>query len=247
MAASATQEADCKASEDARLFFDAAKPPPFRIGDVRAAIPAHCWRKTPLRSLSYVARDLLIVAALFAAAATRIDVSVAWAAWPLYWAAQGTMFWALFVLGHDWRISHRTHHQNHGHIEKDESWHPITEKLYRKLETRTKKLRFTLPFPLLAFPVYLWYRSPGKTGSHFLPSSDLFSPKEKSDVIVSTTCWCIMISLLVALACVFGSVPVLMLYDKGSKASAGQILQGAREVRSAATSPVWRSAEELES
>jgi fatty acid desaturase len=155
MAASATQEADCKASEDARLFFDAAKPPPFRIGDVRAAIPAHCWRKTPLRSLSYVARDLLIVAALFAAAATRIDVSVAWAAWPLYWAAQGTMFWALFVLGHDcghgsfsdsamlnnvvghllhsfilvpyhgWRISHRTHHQNHGHIEKDESWHPV--------------------------------------------------------------------------------------------------------------------------
>uniref|UniRef100_A0A0A9GBV4 Omega-3 fatty acid desaturase n=1 Tax=Arundo donax TaxID=35708 RepID=A0A0A9GBV4_ARUDO len=66
------------------------------------------------------------------------------------------MFWALFVLGHDcghgsfsdsgllnsvvghllhsfilvpyngWRISHRTHHQNHGHIERDESWHPVS-------------------------------------------------------------------------------------------------------------------------
>lgn len=23
-------------------------------------------------------------------------------AWPLYWVAQGTMFWALFVVGHDW-------------------------------------------------------------------------------------------------------------------------------------------------
>jgi fatty acid desaturase len=23
------------------------------------------------------------------------------------------------------RISHRTHHQNHGHVEKDESWHPV--------------------------------------------------------------------------------------------------------------------------
>ena len=23
-------------------------------------------------------------------------------AWPLYWLAQGTMFWALFVVGHDW-------------------------------------------------------------------------------------------------------------------------------------------------
>lgn len=22
--------------------------------------------------------------------------------WPLYWVAQGTMFWALFVVGHDW-------------------------------------------------------------------------------------------------------------------------------------------------
>ncbi len=73
-------------------------------------------------------------------------------AWPLYWFAQGTMFWALFVVGHDcghqsfsnnrtlndlvgnithssilvpyhgWRISHRTHHGNHGHVENDESW-----------------------------------------------------------------------------------------------------------------------------
>lgn len=24
------------------------------------------------------------------------------------------------------RISHRTHHQNHGHVEKDESWHPVS-------------------------------------------------------------------------------------------------------------------------
>lgn len=23
------------------------------------------------------------------------------------------------------RISHRTHHQNHGHVENDESWHPV--------------------------------------------------------------------------------------------------------------------------
>lgn len=24
------------------------------------------------------------------------------------------------------RISHRTHHQNHGHVENDESWHPVS-------------------------------------------------------------------------------------------------------------------------
>jgi hypothetical protein len=28
------------------------------------------------------------------------------------------------------RISHRTHHQNHGHVEKDESWHPVTAPLF---------------------------------------------------------------------------------------------------------------------
>ena len=25
-------------------------------------------------------------------------------AWPAYWLAQGTMFWALFVVGHDWCV-----------------------------------------------------------------------------------------------------------------------------------------------
>ncbi|CAM0145705.1 unnamed protein product [Urochloa decumbens] len=237
------EEAAAKASEDSVVVFDSGKPPPFRIGDVRAAVPAHCWVKSPLRSLSYVARDAAVVAALALAAAALGDSSY-WAAvlWPLYWAAQGTMFWALFVLGHDcghgsfsdiaalntavglllhsfilvpyhgWRISHRTHHQNHGHIERDESWHPITEKLYQQLEPRTKKLRFTVPFPLLAFPVYLWYRSPGKTGSHFLPSSDLFTPKERGDVMVSTTCWSIMLASLLAMACAFGPIQVLKMY-----------------------------------
>ncbi|CAL4989922.1 unnamed protein product [Urochloa decumbens] len=237
------EEAAAKASEDSVVVFDSGKPPPFRIGDVRAAVPAHCWVKSPLRSLSYVARDVAVAAALALAAAALGDSSY-WAAilWPLYWAAQGTMFWALFVLGHDcghgsfsdiaalntavglllhsfilvpyhgWRISHRTHHQNHGHIERDESWHPITEKLYQQLEPRTKKLRFTVPFPLLAFPVYLWYRSPGKTGSHFLPSSDLFTPKERGDVMVSTTCWSIMLASLLAMACAFGPIQVLKMY-----------------------------------
>ncbi|CAM0152154.1 unnamed protein product [Urochloa decumbens] len=237
------EEAAAKATEDSVVVSDLGKPPPFRIGDVRSAVPAHCWVKSPLRSLSYVARDVAVVAALALAAAALGD-SRYWAAvlWPLYWAAQGTMFWALFVLGHDcghgsfsdiaalntavglllhsfilvpyhgWRISHRTHHQNHGHIERDESWHPITEKLYQQLEPRTKKLRFTVPFPLLAFPVYLWYRSPGKTGSHFLPSSDLFTPKERGDVMVSTTCWSIMLASLLAMACAFGPIQVLKMY-----------------------------------
>ncbi|WOL06880.1 omega-3 fatty acid desaturase 7-1 [Canna indica] len=218
--------------------FDPGMPPPFGLAEIRAAIPKHCWVKDTWKSMGYVVRDVAIVLGLAAAAAFLDN----WIIWPLYWAAQGTMFWALFVLGHDcghgsfsnnpnlnsvvghilhsfilvpyngWRISHRTHHQYHGHVEKDESWHPLSEKLYRGIDSLTRLLRFTVPFPLLAFPLYLWARTPGKSGSHFHPSSDLFLPNEKKDVITSTICWVAMVGLLAGLTCFMGPIPVLKLY-----------------------------------
>ncbi|CAI9761872.1 unnamed protein product [Fraxinus pennsylvanica] len=218
--------------------FDYGAPPPFKLADIRAAIPKHCWVKDPWRSMSYVVRDVAIVLGLAAGAAYLNN----WFIWPLYWAAQGTMFWAFFVLGHDcghgsfsnnqklnsvvghilhssilvpyhgWRISHRTHHQNHGHVENDESWHPLPEKIYKNLDKVTQTLRFTVPFPMLAYPFYLWNRSPGKTGSHFDPNSDLFVPNERKDVITSTICWTAMAALLVGLSFVLGPVKLLQLY-----------------------------------
>ncbi|KAF4369217.1 acyl-lipid omega-3 desaturase (cytochrome b5), endoplasmic reticulum [Cannabis sativa] len=218
--------------------FDLSDPPPFKIAEIRAAIPKHCWVKNPWRSLSYVFRDLFIIFALAFAA----FYSDTWVVWPFYWAAQGTMFWALFVLGHDcghgsfsnspelnsavghilhsailvpyngWRISHRTHHQNHGHVENDESWVPLTEKMYKQLDEKTKRLRFKVPFPLFAYPFYLWNRSPGKEGSHFNPYSKLFTPSERNQIITSTVCWSTMAALLVCLSFIVGPVQVLMLY-----------------------------------
>lgn len=86
------------AGKEDQAYFDPSAPPPFKIANIRAAIPKHCWEKNTLRSLSYVLRDVLVVTALVAAA---IGFN-SWFFWPLYWPAQGTMFWALFVLGHDW-------------------------------------------------------------------------------------------------------------------------------------------------
>ena len=40
---------------------------------------------------------------------------------------------SILVPYHGWRISHRTHHANHGHVENDESWYPTTEKLYENM------------------------------------------------------------------------------------------------------------------
>lgn len=78
--------------------FDFAAPPPFKLSDIRAAIPKHCWVKDPWRSMGYVVRDVCVVLGLAAVAAYYNN----WIVWPLYWFAQSTMFWALFVLGHDW-------------------------------------------------------------------------------------------------------------------------------------------------
>ncbi|PWA82591.1 omega-3 fatty acid desaturase [Artemisia annua] len=219
--------------------FDPSAPPPFKVADIRAAIPSHCWVKNPWRSLSYVLRDILAVS-LLVFIAVYFQTS-SWV-WPIYWAAQGTMFWAIFVLGHDcghgsfsdnpnlnsivghilhssilvpyhgWRISHRTHHQNHGHVENDESWVPLTEKTYNTLDASTKLLRFKVPFPLFAYPLYLWYRSPGKSGSHFNPYSDMFAPNERRYIVTSTLCWTLMVVNLFFLSTVIGPALLFKLY-----------------------------------
>nr|AKN35208.1 omega-3 fatty acid desaturase [Chorispora bungeana] len=235
---SSNVKGDSGAGERKEKGFDPSAQPPFKIGDIRAAIPKHCWVKSPLRSMSYVVRDIIAVASL-AVAAVYFDT---WFLWPLYWAAQGTLFWAIFVLGHDcghgsfsdipllnsvvghilhsfilvpyhgWRISHRTHHQNHGHVENDESWVPLPERVYKKLPHSTRMLRYTVPLPMLAYPLYLWYRSPGKEGSHFNPNSSLFAPSERKLIATSTTCWSIMLSILIFLSFTVGPLSVLKVY-----------------------------------
>ena len=84
--------------EEENEEFDPAAPPPFKLSDIKAAIPKHCWVKDPWRSVGYVVRDVVAVLGMAAAAAYFNS----WIVWPLYWFAQSTMFWALFVLGHDW-------------------------------------------------------------------------------------------------------------------------------------------------
>ncbi len=212
---------------------------PFTLKDVRDAIPDICFEPSTARSLSYFFLDLGLIAGLYAIA-VAID---SWWFYPIFWFAQGTLFWALFVVGHDcghgsfskhkwlnnlvghlshsailvpfhgWRISHRTHHSNTGNIETDESWYPVTEKQYQEMGIPEKLMRFYLP--LLAYPLYLFRRSPGKQGSHFLPGSPLFRPSERNDVITSTIWWSAMVALLGFLTAQFGWLFLLKYYLGG--------------------------------
>lgn len=193
---------------------------PFSLGDVKAAIPAECFEPNLGKSFFFFFRDVIVITALYALA-YKLD---SWLFFPIFWVMQGTMFWALFVVGHDcghqsfskhkwlndlmghichtpilvpyhgWRISHRTHHKNHGHLDNDESWYPVSETQYQQMEWVQKIGRYYVF--LLAYPVYLFKRSPNKEGSHFLPGSSLFKPSEKWDVITSTVLWSAMVGLL---------------------------------------------------
>jgi fatty acid desaturase len=71
-----------------------------------------------------------------------------------------------------------------------------------------------LPFGLL-LKIYVslqWSRSPGKSGSHYDPKSDLFVPNEAKLVTTSTTCWVAMLATLAALTFAVGPLWMFKLY-----------------------------------
>ncbi len=212
--------------------------PPFTLGQVKAAIPAYCFEPSTWKSLSYFFLDVSIIGILYAIG-NYLD---SWFFWPIFWLMQGTMFWALFVVGHDcghgsfskkkwlnnlighlshtpilvpfhgWRITHRTHHNNTGNIDTDESWYPVTETKYNQMVWWEKLLRFGITL-LFAYPLYLFKRSPGReAASHFNPSSPLFRPSEKWDVITSTVWWTSMVVLLGCLTYQWGFLWLLKNY-----------------------------------
>lgn len=119
---------------------------------------------------------------------------------------------SILVPYHGWRVSHRTHHSNHGHVENDESWHPTTKDLFDAFDPVQKAGRLGLPWAMLAYPFYLFKRSPGKDGSHFDPSCDLFVPSEKTMVLTSNACLLAMLGVLAAGVAALGPLAMFQLY-----------------------------------
>ncbi|KAF5839218.1 fatty acid desaturase [Dunaliella salina] len=119
----------------------------------------------------------------------------------------------ILVPYHGWRISHRNHHANHGHVENDESWHPTRKSVYDEMDHLGRIGRLTLPWSMLAYPFYLWKRSPGKTGSHYDPNCDLFVTKtEKEQCITSNVFLIAWLGVLAACTAQLGIPAMLNLY-----------------------------------
>jgi len=87
-------------------------PPSFTVGELRNAIPAHCWERSLLKSFSYLFTDLAVVAVLFYFA-KHIDTVVVeetfgsvapmlrHVLWTAYWVVQGCVMTGLWVIGHE--------------------------------------------------------------------------------------------------------------------------------------------------
>ncbi|KAJ6813435.1 delta(12)-fatty-acid desaturase FAD2-like [Iris pallida] len=82
-----------------------SEKPPFTVGQLRKAIPPHCFERSVLRSFSYVARDLLLSSLLLYSALAVIPALPSpfrqLVAWPLYWLLQGCVLTGVWVLAHE--------------------------------------------------------------------------------------------------------------------------------------------------
>eukprot|EP01102_Stenamoeba_stenopodia_P016084 TRINITY_DN556_c0_g1_i2.p1 TRINITY_DN556_c0_g1~~TRINITY_DN556_c0_g1_i2.p1 ORF type:complete len:402 (-),score=90.39 TRINITY_DN556_c0_g1_i2:85-1290(-) len=80
-------------------------PPPFTLKSLKDSIPAHCFKRSALRSSLYVLYDFIGIAILFFFA-QQIDklalpTPLHWALWGLYWIAQGIIMTGVWVIAHE--------------------------------------------------------------------------------------------------------------------------------------------------
>mmetsp|Transcript_23260 Transcript_23260/g.40019 ORF Transcript_23260/g.40019 Transcript_23260/m.40019 type:complete len:403 (+) Transcript_23260:86-1294(+) len=163
---------------------------PFTFMDVKHSIPSKLFEPSLPLSIYYCVRDFFFAAALLFAVNYADQFLVGspfawmrWILWPVYSLAQGTIMWALFVVGHDcghgsfsrsktinhifghithapilvpyhsWRISHRHHHANTGNLNTDETWKPASQTEYDGMDSIAKIFRYHL-IPFV-WPLYL--------------------------------------------------------------------------------------------
>jgi omega-3 fatty acid desaturase (delta-15 desaturase) len=184
------------------------------LGELRKALPAHVFKPSLLRSLSYVVFDFSFIVLCFFCQLYSPFPEVTL---PLYAFLQGTFFWGVFVLGHDcghgsfsthtgfnnflgtllhtflfvpfhpWRLSHRHHHKNTGNFEVDEIFYPLPE--------AQKNLKYSMSYLFGLGTAWFFYLICGFSGrstkSHFSTDHPLFKGEEfrVSTSLISLIVW----------------------------------------------------------
>lgn len=78
------------------------KTPPFSLGQIKKAVPIHCFQRSLIRSFSYVASDIFLASLLYCIASSLFPLLPRPnLAWPLYWIAQGCVLTGVWVIAHE--------------------------------------------------------------------------------------------------------------------------------------------------
>ncbi|KAK0872200.1 hypothetical protein LTS02_001388 [Friedmanniomyces endolithicus] len=120
------------------------KMPDYTIKDIRDAIPKHCFERSAIRGLGYVARDLASLAGVFyvfnAYCTPEYVPSYAlratlWAGYTMIQGIFGTGLWSWRTIPYfSWKISHGKHHKAPGNLERDMVFVPRTREEHATLK-----------------------------------------------------------------------------------------------------------------
>ncbi|KAH9617822.1 hypothetical protein KSS87_020893 [Heliosperma pusillum] len=81
-----------------------SEKPPFTLSQLKKAIPPHCFKRSVLRSFSYVVYDLTIAFILYYVATNYISLlpkPLSYLAWPVYGFVQGCVLTGVWVIAHE--------------------------------------------------------------------------------------------------------------------------------------------------
>ncbi|CAG8559688.1 25270_t:CDS:1 [Dentiscutata erythropus] len=218
------------------------------ITEIKKNIPAKYFSPSIKTSFKYVAWDLMIVAIVFATYLTLDSIGSIpsivkiFVILPSYAFIQGTMFWAIFVLGHDcghgsfsrypwlndvvgtflhtlilvpytpWKLSHRHHHKNTGNIDKDEVFFPLRES---EAFSMTKGVKSTKLIPYFGFGIgWIIYLivGYGTRATSHVNPYDPLFAKNRAGAITSVTCVLLALFVLCNASIHFGILAVVKYY-----------------------------------
>nr|XP_018916237.1 PREDICTED: delta(12)-fatty-acid desaturase FAD2-like isoform X1 [Bemisia tabaci] len=93
---------DVNANFESRKRAPSSKPP-FTLGDVKRAIPPHCFKRSVLRSFSYILYDVTAIALLYHVTSyyALLPLPLRYLIWPLHWFVQGCFMVGLWVVAHE--------------------------------------------------------------------------------------------------------------------------------------------------
>ncbi|XP_062083876.1 delta(12)-oleate desaturase-like [Humulus lupulus] len=78
--------------------------PPFTLSQIKKAIPPHCFKRSLLRSFSYLLHDLFFASLFYHVATSYFHLlphPLSYLAWPLYWIFQGCICFGIWILAHE--------------------------------------------------------------------------------------------------------------------------------------------------